>query len=357
MVAFYVLSTSKVCLYALVPMALEHTSRIILVATTSDKFANTERIAVDETHEHDYTIMYARDERSLEEFVAKMNSSGVRVGLIPTSSSLFLEMIRSGDGEYWFSACRDGIFTYANKMKEYIKKPTTILCFDNDEEMVERAKAICTQSNLMVYKCVVHSVCFCEIFDEKQKTVKLLGGDECVLYFPPEVLEIKKYLLYDPHKAISRRVQLRFTETPEEFEFHKIAKMIDVNALHTMVCVAAYVEGHEKGIEMDKIPDMKISSILDKSGTLKVIMKLHSEMFDKYLGETAMLLNVNKEVHSTIAHDFTDCLFTKNEIVGRGLDHRAASFDSKQNLHFPLLSSVEDTYVQTLLDAFKKLFQ
>lgn len=47
---------------------------------------------------------------------------------------------------------------------------------------------------------------------------------------------------------------------------------------------------------------------------------------------------------------------SKDEKIGRGLDHRDGSFAFKVERHFPLWRGVEDAYVNDILSFFEELF-
>lgn len=334
-------------------MILEYNSNPILVATTSTKLKGMVTIHACEC---EYPILYAHDEHSLDELIEEMNSNNIRVGIIHTSNPLFKEMIQQGNGAIWYSACRDGIFDYISLIKEYATEPTDILCFDNDMVLIDKAKAICVGSAINIHKCVAHSICSAIEYDEVHQLVKLYGGNECYLYFPPEVKEMESYL-YNPKDAISKHAQLRFSADATEFIFYTKAKMIDVNALHTMVCALAYVKGNNDGFALETIPTMCFSALLDKTDTQHFINNLHSLLFEKYLQSTAVQLGENKIFHSRLAYEFVEYLFSSaEETVGRGLDCRTSSCIAKLNQHMPLLKSTENTYVAEIFDTLSRLF-
>lgn len=349
----FVLSTSKLVLYAIIPMFIEYSSTPILVATTSTKL---EDMATIHACELEYPILYAHSERTLDELIEEMSSNNIRVGIINTSNPLFKEMLRQGNGAVWYSACRDGIFGYLPLIKEHATEPTDIFCFDNDMSLINKAKAMCVGSTINVYKCVAHSICSAVEYDITHRTVKLYGGSECYLYFPPEAEKLASDL-YNPKTAMSKHAQLRFSANATEFAFYANAKMIDVNALHSMVCALAYVKGSINGLALDAIPIMHFADLLDKAATQQFINKLHSKLFEKYLQPTAMQLGENIAFHSQLAFEFIEYLFSSTEeTVGRGLDCRTNSYIAKLNQHMPLLKSVEDTYVTEVFNDFNKLF-
>lgn len=301
-------------------------------------------------------ILYAQSEETLDGFIEKMISNNIRVGVINISNPLFKGMIKQANGAVWYSACRDGIFSYLPLIKEHTTEPTDIFCFDNDISLINKAKAMCVGSTISVYKCVAHSICSAVKYDITHRTVKLYGGNECYLYFPPEAQKLASHL-YNPKTAMSKHAQLRFSSNATEFTFYTNAKMIDINALHSMVCVLAYVNGSKSGLAMDAISTMHFADLLDKTATQQFINKLHSELFNKYLQSTAMQLGENIAFHSQLAFEFIDYLFSSTEeTVGRGLDCQTNSYIAKLNQHMPLLKSIEDTYVAEIFNDFNKLF-
>lgn len=349
----FVLSTSKLILYAIIPMLIEYSPNPILVATTS---TNLEDMTTIHASEIEYPILYAKDDETLDEFIKKMVVNDIRVGIINISNPLFKEMIKQGNGAIWYSACRNGIFSYLPLIKEHTTEPTDIYCFDNDISLINKAKAMCVGSNISIYKCVAHSICSAVEYDKTHRTVKLYGGNECYLYFPPEAKKLASHL-YNPKTAMSKHAQLRFSANATEFAFYTNAKMIDINALHSMVCVLAYVKGNESGFAMNAIPTMHFADLLNKNATQQFINNLHSLLFEKYLQPTATQLGENKVFHSQLAFEFVEYLFSSaEETVGRGLDCRTDSYIAKLNQHMPLLKSIENTYVTEIFDDFSKLF-
>lgn len=139
----------------------------------------------------------------------------------------------------------------------------------------------------------------------------------------------------------------------DEFCFYIKSKMIDVNALHTMVCALAYVEGSKQNFALDCIPNMHFSSLLDKTATQKFMIELHSQLYDIHLRPTEMQFGEHKAVHSKLSYNFIEYLFlSPKETVGRGLDYRTDSAISKFNQHSSLLKSAKNTYVDEILDTF-----
>ena len=351
----YVLSTSKLVLHAIVPMLLEYTSKATLIATTNTRFETVNKVVFDQDGNMSYDIMYAKNESTLNEFISKMHSKNVRVGIINISNPLFIEMLQAGNGAIWYSACRNGIYDYLLRLKLYSTSQTNILCFDNDKALIDRAKELYKNTNFLICKCVAHSICSAIEFDELHNQVNLYGGEECYLYFPPEVTKLLDHL-YDPIGSMSKRVQLRFCRTSEEFDFYTLAKMIDVNALHTMICIMAYLKGNEKGISFEISSAMHFCELLDKDETKKIITRLHELLFEKFLCPLADQLNEKKMIHTRLAADFVEYLFaSEQESVGRGLSFCNASDVSKLKQHLPLIRSIDDINVNEMLANFERL--
>ena len=179
---YYVLSTGKLVLFALIPMLLEYTSGIVLVTTTNTKFEDINTVIVDETHAFDYSVMYAKKEATVEEFVAEMRLNNIRVGIVNTYIPLFSEMLKSSNGSIWLSACREGLFSYLPQISEYVADSTMILCFDNDDKMIDCARTMYADSNISIYKCIAHSICSEADYNLMQGQVTLFGGKECFLF-------------------------------------------------------------------------------------------------------------------------------------------------------------------------------
>lgn len=257
----FVLSTSKLVLYALVPMLLEHTTGSVLLTTTHTEMQTVPKVQIENAPEHSYQLLFAEQESSLSEFISHMEHNQIRVGVIHVDSPLYPELLKAGDGAIWLSACREGVLHYIEELKPHITHPTLLLCFDNDSNLITRAQHICSNSSVCVYKCVAHSVCTTTKLNHSQKTISLLGGEECFLVFPPEAAPFKRHIKSNI-APLSTRTQLRFASTPTEYQFLTDAKAINVNALHTAICILAYTEGHKQSLSLETASNMPLAPYL-----------------------------------------------------------------------------------------------
>lgn len=352
----FVLSTSKLVLHALVPMLLEHTTDSVLLVTTRTEMQTVTKVQIENAPEHTYQLLYAEQENSLSEFMSHMRRNQIRVGVIHIDSPLYPELLRVGDGAIWLSACREGVLHYIEELKPFITHPTLILCFDNDSNLIIRAQHLCSSSFICVHKCVAHSVCTTLKLNHSQETISLLGGEECFLVFPPEAEPFKQHLKsnIDP---LSTRAQLRFASTPTEYQFLTDAKAINVNALHTAICILAYTEGDKQSLSLEAVSNMPIGTVLDKSFAIEKILQLHARMFDKYLSPVSEQLGESKYIHTETARRFANHLFSSPaELIGRGLSPNREIAENKLCRHLPLIQGADDPFFNTVLAAYEKLY-
>ncbi len=346
-----VLGASKLALFAMIPMGLEYGSDVVLVTTGNTALEHMRTVHACGL---DYPFLYAQDEASLDEFIDRMLSNNIKVGFVHTEHPLFEEVISQNSDAVWFSACREGLYSYLPQIQKHTETPVHILCFDNDKALIDNVRAEYAGTNIHVHKCVAHSICSTVDYDMEHQTVELSGGEECFFYFPPEVTALDLFS-YNPRKALAKRAQLRFAADDAEFEFYIKAKLIDVNALHTAVCAAAYVKGAADNTAPDEISTLRISSILDLDTMLQFTTTLHSQMFDQFLKPTADQLGESREIHTELAYNFVNYLFVSPyETVGRGLDLCSASFQTKLDQHTPFLCGVDNAEADGL---FKRLWQ
>lgn len=349
----FLLSASKLVLYSIIPALLEYNSGPVLIATTNTALKD---IRVIRACNFEYSVLYAHGEDTIDEFIKKMYSKRIYVGLIHVSDPLFEQMLQYGNGSVWYSACRTGILNYIPRIIRHATMPTDILCFDNDKSLLEQAQKICAGTFVNIHKCVAHCICSKAEYDVNNGLIQLFGGTENYLYFPPDIKKIIPHL-YQPRNSFSKHAQLRFSESTEEFSFYVNAKLIDINALHTVVCVMSYIKGSENGLSLSEIASMHFSNLLDEAIVQNLICTLHSQLFEKFLQPIATQLGEKKEIHAALASSFITYLFSsQEECVARGLDCRNESYTTKLNQHIALLKAANNQDILEIFNKFEKLF-
>ena len=350
-----VLSGSKLNLSAIIPMLLEYTNQNIFVTVTSDRLKNCNNVTFESMPILNYPILYAEDKENIESLCNRMSKQNVRVAVINTSSKSFSEMLEKGNGKIWFSSCREGLFYYLPLIEKISKQKTYILCFDNDESLIKNAKEQCSNDSVIIAKCIAHSICSGTSYDANAKQIILYSGKECLLFFPPEANVFKEYIALK-QSSFSCRAQLHFLKTNNEIEFFKYAKLVDINALHSFICIYAYIQGNNKGLHINEIAYMKFSDLMSNKEILEKGEEVHSILYDKYLSKTANLIGETKSVHTEIALNFIQYLYSSSiETVGRGLNPTDNSFYSKVKRHFSLLKDVNNNSINNLLEKFNSL--
>ncbi|MBQ8799660.1 MAG: hypothetical protein IJZ55_08860 [Lachnospiraceae bacterium] len=351
-----VLGTGKLQLHAIVPMLLEKTAGYVFVTTTSERLRECREIVAAGDENTKYGIWYVADDvKNLDEVKRKLDENGIRVAIVKTTSAVYTELFRACDGGYYHSACRDGILSYIHDIIEASTKPTEILCYDNDSNIVDMVRLICKGTVLSVYKCVAHAVCSSTEVDEKGKRLILYGNTEKYIFYPHQT-SVKKVL----NRKVSlgnSRIQVRFAPDQDTFDFLVKAKAVDVNAMHTALCVLAYKEGAKQKIPPEEVEKMRFSDLIDKKeDVMHILEAVHSTLFDKILLETANRIGEEKKIHTHTAYVFVKYLFdSEHETVCRGLSiSNRESAISKAERHFPILMKAENEILEAL-DYFKKI--
>ena len=346
---YFVFGTSKLNLYAVVPMLLDYTSGFILVVTGNNKFENVSTISSNYSR---YDVLSSEmGDDDINDFISKMKSKQIRVGVINSSHPLFNQVLKISNGSIWFSACRERIFEYLSHLKNYTDLPTQIFCFDNDENMINKAKIQFEKYNIEVIQCVAHSICS-HMSPPNDGKIILSGGNECFLFFSPKAKFFANHLEYP---IISKWEQLRFSNTDAEFSFYPRAKIVNINAIHTFLCIMAYVEGYQNNISLRNISTMCFSELIDQKYTIDVISNLHSLLFEKHLKPYVQISGNDQILNITVTTSFIKYLFSHNEIVGRGLNKDDSSYFAKLKRHLPILESVNDPKTNEYINKFNNI--
>ena len=349
-----IFSSGKVVQSALIPMLLENTDSLVFVTTTTEKFMGISSIGFNGMPELDYRILYAGDNDTLDVLKSRMIEHEVRVAIINIHYPIFQELIELGNGGVWLSACRDGIFMYLDLFQDKISKPTTVLCFDNDATLVQAAIEKNKNKYINIEKCVVHSVCSQVDYDDNKQQATLCAGKECLVIFPPSALFFREFLK-NHNPLTNKRTQLRFTQTDDEFRFYSMAKLINVNAIHTLICCIAYVEGVTSGYMPSQIASMQINQLLREDSMMRIISDVHSKLYQYYLAAIGDKLNESYDIHLAVMQSFISLLFSSGEKVSRGLDIASPSYANKTQRHFPLLKGINDDYVNQIISTMECL--
>ena len=351
----YVLGDKKIPLSAFIPAIIESSNKTILLASRNNLLDGIDLCILDNLNNMDYQIQFAHNDfNSLDSFLNDMKNHEKRAGVISYNSPLFLDMIESGNGGIWFSACREGLYeTYLPIIEPHITKPTHICVFDNDTNIVNNAKENCRNPNIHFHQCIIHSVCSDIRYDYKEHAVHLTSGKECLLVFPPSMRYLNSEFEFNP---FFNRADFQFTTSDYEFLFYAKWKMIAINALHTLAAVKAYMVGLQNGLSLSQISKECFSSFVSKDEMLKYLLKIHSLLYDKHLIPYAKYVKLSKDDSIRSATIFLEGLYNHQETIGRGLNVIHTSFNSKITSHFPLLKSANDLETITMLDNFLDMF-
>lgn len=185
--------TSKVNFSAIAPAICEYTDNYVLVITSSENFSGYENIIFKGNPELNYKICTASSEKSLDEFLKKMETKNVRVGIITDSHTIYPEILRK-NGNFMFSACRNGILRQIPNICCNINTYTMLFLFDNDETLVEEINKRVSNNEIQAFKCVVHSVCSNMELDSFNKSIILDAGMANYLYFPPNASIVNMHI-------------------------------------------------------------------------------------------------------------------------------------------------------------------
>lgn len=351
-----ILGNGKVAYSAIAPAVIERTDMDTLLTTRSNSYEGTNNCILCNMQDMQYPFMVADNSfKTLSSLRDEMHQNGVRVGIISVSSNLFMEMVKQGNGGIWFSVCREGLYeTYLPLMEKLIDKPTYIFVFDNDENIVKRARERCRNQNIHILKCILHSVCSAIEYNREKHIAHVVCGRECLLVFPPEAWELRSLFKSNPFFG---RAEFRFTDSEDAFRFFELWKPLGINVLHTLASVKAYVEGAMQGIPLTEIAKKRFSDVVSEQEILDLTLRVYSLLYEKYLAPYAYTMQTTKESLVSITTEFVKGLFHLEETVGRGLDPKHSSFDSKLMRHFPYLRESGDQETINMLNEFLKLLK
>ncbi|MDE7431168.1 MAG: hypothetical protein K2N34_04535 [Lachnospiraceae bacterium] len=351
-----ILGNGKAVLSSIAPALIERTDKDALMTARSNSYEGINNCVLCNIQNTRYPFMVADNSfNTLSAFRNEMRENIIRVGIIPANSALFTEMVKQGNGGIWFSACREGLYeTYLPVMEKLIDKPTYIFVFDNDENITKIARERCRNSNIHILKCILHSVCSNIEYNREKHTVHMTCGKECLLVFPPEAWELRSLLKSNPFFG---RAEFLFTDSEDAFKFFELWKPLGINVLHTLASVKAYVEGVNQGMSLNEITQKRFSDVISEQETLDHTLRVYEVFFDKYLAPYAYTIQTTKENLVTITTEFVKGLFRLEETVGRGLNPRDSSFDSKLKRHFPYLRASNDQETISMVDEFIKLLR
>ncbi len=350
--------SGKVIQSAIIPGILECSNHNVLSVTSNDALKGIEKCVLSGMYNTEYPILVQDGYTdTLDNFCNTMEQANVRVGVISSQSILFKEMILNGNGGIWFSACRENLYkVYIPVMEKYITEPTHIYVFDNDENIISKARELCQNSYINFHKCVIHSVCSSSYYDHTAKAVYLENGKECLMIFPPDIPDLKTVFKSNP---IWGRAEFKFTTSDEAFRYYKMWKLLGINAIHTLASVKAYINGFKSGMSLTEISNKHFSDLISEEDLLIYVRRVYSLLYEKYLATYAEVLNTPRDIYIMITQNFICGLYNMNETIGRGLDPTHPSFKSKLNQHFPMLRESNDKETLNMLDEFQdslKLF-
>lgn len=364
-----VLSTAKLNLAAVVPMLLEQTNHKIIIVTTKNcesvdgflKVNVTER-----TGGFNYSIKCLNTREAYDLF---LNMDEERVGIINGDSVLFEKVI--ADSEFIFSACRKGVSSYIEKINcmHWAAHDTKVVeILDNDSTIAEIAKKINTHQSLLIASATVH--CICLLDKEEDNWFFLTCGEDRDFYFSPDGFSFRKAC--NGKKLLESKYLLRFAKTDEEYLFYREAKLVDINAIHSVLCVLCYVGEINAGKSCKDVADSTIDQILEYEFAISVALYVHRKLYydlvcsisEKYqMGAFEYLYE--EEEHAKKCQNFIKTLFERHDIVGRGLDPaKKEDFKIKKRRHLDYIAKCMETinepraiWIKRVLSEFEQILE
>lgn len=355
------LGLSKIAAGGLIPSILEN-SKIRIIAITTKTFNDIDieiNVVEKNCSVFSYSCKQVTENTTFEEFVSNEDStSECRVSImspkcIPT---IIKGLIRENKIAACISTARSGINFYLNHFKECgIYLPLNLICMDNSKTTIVNARDYCNTlglHNIKISQGITHIICSRTIDKDGQILVTL---DPVLLLtiFPPEAKLLEPY--FDISHQLRNKYQMRFTNTSEEFDYLCMSKLIDVNILHTIVCMMAYRKAHAQNIHMVDAEKLPICNILSED-IIPLVAEMHDKLYDVFLAELAGKMGESKQTHSMEALLFVKHLFDGVETVGRGIKaEKSYDRDEKLERHMKFLNMVDYEPINKLVKDFLDL--
>lgn len=353
------LGLSKICAGGLIPSILENSKINIIVL--SGKTVQHVDVIEHEKCVFSYSCTQFPENTSYDEFIERAESEQTtRVFSLHIESInvIIRPLILNKKLFSCISSAREGILSYLVAFrKSDIDLPVDIICMDNSSTTIEQARHLCKSlelHNISISQGVTHIVC--SNMEVKDGHI-FVNIDPLLLLtiFPPEVAMLEKYFRVE-HQLRSM-YQLRFAKSSGEFEYLCRCKLVDVNVIHTVICMIAYCQANSEGITMVDAAKMPIGSILSED-VIPDIMEIHDMLYDKYLAAFAEKIGEQKRNHSLETLLFLKHFITADELIGRGLKaEKSYEREEKLERHLKLLRAIDYQPVNKLIQDYLDLIK
>lgn len=363
-----VLSTAKLNLAAVVPMLLEQTNHKIIIVTTKENVLNDSFIKVniiEKEGEFSYNVKCLTTKKEYDLFLSSNNE---RVGIIGKESVLFEKAVT--DSGFIFSACRVGTFSYIEKINSIYWDAQDIKVMeilDNDSTIAEIVEGKNTHKNLLIAPATVHCICLSN--KEEDNQFFLTCGEDRDYYFSPKGTSFRNAC--NKKKMFESKYLLKFALTDEEYLFYKEVKVIDINAIHSLLCAFCYVGGINEGKDYKDVADSAMNERLEYEFAISVALYVHRKMYYDLVSSIsekhqigALEYLYEEDAHAKKCQNFVSHLFEQNDIVGRGLNpDKKEEFKVKKRRHLDYITKCMETihepramWIQATLSEFNKIF-
>ena len=255
-----------------------------------------------------------------------------------------------------FSACRTGIFYYIDLFKRIIPQTkVNIFAFDNDHNMISNACVYCTDSNIRVMQNVIHSICSQKKYSEDGTQILLTCSRFCHIIFLRDAAKFKSF--FNIRRIFIGRERVHFNSTDTEDDLYIKAKLININLIHTVISMVAYVRGYSLGKTIDETKRLSYNVLGSTSEYIEYADIVLTELGQAYIRPLEKQVKEPCCLNREVMYDFIDWLMhpTNNEQVLRGLDPNGSDFASKMDRHLPLLEEIENEKIKSLIREFRQV--
>lgn len=347
---FLALGTAKV-LFAFAWAITGNASNYVELWSNSGKYAEATSVKNMDHAECDFPVCSLSGHFDLQEMFTEMTEAGTQVAICNATEEKLLELISCSKTMAIFSACREGLLTTYMPILEKINRKIDVFVLDNDNTIVDRAKALCKNGLVSFHQAVIHAVCSNVEFDKKHGTITLTADNSVDVVFPPEALWLKDHIIDTSQSLFSSRARFKFCESPTEFEYFCKSKIIDVNGIHTLISLAVYHKGLKEGVSLKKIADSTFADYISLDELLKIASTGHSKMYKSLITNTERMKEYEEEegVHQEIMKCFVRRTYDSRDKIKRGVDFEDAESVKKMHRHLEYLKWIIDPEVQNIL--------
>lgn len=350
------LGTAKVGLSTLIPMMKHIPNAYATVVSRSNALSECRTVEYRGHPELNYELNPILSKRPYESVDALFNEGDVVI--ISSKDKEFEELLFHSETNLIFSACREGLLTEYMPFLEKADHPIIVISVDNDDTIINRAKQLCNNRNVKFYRAIIHSVCSEMVYDKVNKKVILIAEKDAEIVFPPELSHLEEKFKAEGFDEFFARIRLHFPEDENEYEIFKHAKVIDINAIHSLLTLPCYIRGLEQGRTVDEIASAPFDVFLSLDEAVDLAKKAHSEMFGmlaKNYGHCGQDFEAARLAHEARMLRFVNLLYTSNEIVQRGIDLNNELSIKKLRYHTEYLNKVSEGGVKYYVDEIIKL--